>query len=359
MRAQVHPATVARHAAGARFRAQALDAFRVRAPTRRLAGRQCAPGPREHAGAVAGVLGRGGRLATVLDACAFGRAGRWRSRGATRAACGAATMSAAGPSIRPPLPSRIRRPTLAAPRASPRAPRDRGWAIAPAARPGTMRMAWLGQHRHPCHCRWRSLPRPSPHRHDRPGRDRRRRHRRFGPRERHCRKAAGEGRSRVQAPQPSATMPVNASAPRRSGERGDAKATAWIEVGRRPPEGRGQPREPGTCRLHRAPMAAPARLSRGRRIRRHGGGCTELSRRRRRRRDLAAQRAPHREHALRPLLGASASRPVDGREQPARTPRNVVPACGGERRQHVANGAHHRRRRRAPVSTKCSVAPSA
>ena len=35
-------------------------------------------------------LAGGDDLATVLDACAFGRAGRWRSRGATRAACGAA-----------------------------------------------------------------------------------------------------------------------------------------------------------------------------------------------------------------------------------------------------------------------------
>jgi hypothetical protein len=35
-------------------------------------------------------LAGGADLATVLDACALGRAVRWRSRGATRAACGAA-----------------------------------------------------------------------------------------------------------------------------------------------------------------------------------------------------------------------------------------------------------------------------
>ena len=172
-----------------RFRTQALHAFRIRAPARRLAGRQGAPGAREQPGAIACALRRDESTWRLRSTSAPWRAppeGDRAARAAPLAARRRAIASGRVDSASAVTPASA--PNAGRPRASPRAPRV----------PPPIGVAGRHRRHRALHGARRSDLVVSAIAAS-------------GIESRIARTDGNDGRSRVQAPQPSATMPVNAS----------------------------------------------------------------------------------------------------------------------------------------------------
>ena len=294
---------------------------------RALQGVHRAPGPREQAGAVACVLcGVSRALAAALDVCALVRAARGRSRGAARAACGEAVVDRFGA---------VDTASAVAPDSARRAPPR--LVVSPGALPAAIADGVVGAN--------------AGIGSDRRGRDhlRRRRHRRLG-----VETGSPEDGKRRSIERPGAPAQRHHARQREQDSRAEMSAAARtrrrrIGVPRRPPERSRQPREPGPDRprivgrelrepRHRAPARnPPPRLP---------GAPSVVAK------ALAAR-------SRRPARGEARERSAAARRARARvssrSPRAAAagfperrPGRRGERRQDVAHGPYHRRRRRAP-----------